>query len=233
MEKILVITGASRGIGLATAKLFQANGYQIVNISRSPIDSSVGQQVTADLSQADWVNASSEQIKSLIEGADQITIVHNASLLLKDNVHAASKDFAKIFQINVIASQQLNELLLPSMKSGSSIHYIGSTLSEKAVPNTLTYVTSKHATLGLMRATCQDLLNTGIHTTAVCPGFTDTEMLRDHVGNDQSILDAISTTNAFGRLANPEEIAETLLFAASSPVLNGAVIHANLGQKES
>jgi NAD(P)-dependent dehydrogenase (short-subunit alcohol dehydrogenase family) len=82
----------------------------------------------------------------------------------------------------------------------------------------------------MMRATCQDLVGTGIHTACICPGFTDTEMLRDHVPTEA--MGAISAMSAFGRLIDPEEIASTLLWAADSPVLNGAVIHANLGQVE-
>jgi 3-oxoacyl-[acyl-carrier protein] reductase len=72
------------------------------------------------------------------------------------------------------------------MGPGSSVLYVGSTLSEKAVPGSFSYVVSKHAQLGMMRATCQDLMGTGIHTAMVCPGFTDTEMLRNHLGTTNS-----------------------------------------------
>jgi len=85
----------------------------------------------------------------------------------------------------------------------------------------------------MMRATCQDLAGRGIHTACVCPGFTDTEMLRAHVGEDPEILKAIASMSTFDRLVTPAEIATTIKFAADNQVLNGAVIHANLGQKES
>ncbi len=94
------------------------------------------------------------------------------------------------------------------------------------------YVISKHALVGLMRATCQDLATREIHTACICPGFTDTEMLRTHVGEDSGVLDAIAAMNPFGRLIEPREIAESILFAAQHPVINGAVLHANLGQIE-
>ena len=82
----------------------------------------------------------------------------------------------------------------------------------------------------MMRALCQDLAGTGIHTACICPGFTDTEMLRAHVPTDA--IDAVAGMSAFDRLIEPAEIAATLLFAAEHPVVNGAVIHANLGQRE-
>ena len=84
----------------------------------------------------------------------------------------------------------------------------------------------------MMRATCQDLAGSGIHTACVCPGFTDTEMLRAHVGDDPEILKSIAGTTTFGRLVEPSEIAATIQFAANNPVINGAVLHANLGQVE-
>ena len=116
------------------------------------------------------------------------------------------------------------------MPSGSSILYVGSTLAEKAVPNSYSYVVTKHALIGMMRATCQDLAGRGIHTACICPGFTDTEMLRAHVPDEA--MDAVRGLSAYGRLIEPSEIAHTLHWAAESPVINGAVLHANLGQVE-
>ena len=146
--------------------------------------------------------------------------------------NTATSDFRHTLELNVVAPHILNQILIPKMTQGSGIIYVGSTLSEKAVANTYSYVVSKHALIGMMRSTCQDLANTGIHTACVCPGFTDTEMLRAHVGEDAEIIESLSTLSTFGRLVTPEEIANTIVFAAENPVINGAVIHANLGQVE-
>lgn len=231
MDKALVITGGSRGIGLATIQAFVADGYRAINISRSPTDLTLATQINADLSETNWIEGAREQLLQSLGKPDQITLIHNAALLLKDSINSAA-DFARVLQINLIAAQQLNELLLPKMNSGSSILYVGSTLSKKAVANTLSYSTSKHAVLGLMRATCQDLIGTGIHTASVCPGFTDTEMLREHIGQDEEILKALGKANAFDRLVNPKEIAGCLKFCADNPAINGTSIDANLGQVE-
>jgi len=87
--------------------------------------------------------------------------------------------------------------------------------------------------LGMMRATCQDLIGTGIHTACICPGFTDTEMLRAHVGDNPEVLEAIANGNGFGRLVSPGEMASLLFYTAENPVINGSVLHGNLGQIES
>ena len=232
MKRVLVVTGGSRGIGYAAANRFADEGFDVISLSRSKTSNDIGTHITADLSNPKWISDVGATIKEAVGKPDQLVLIHNAALLLKDNIREGSDKLADVFQVNVIASQQLNELLLPLMASGSSIHYVGSTLSEKAVAGSLSYVTSKHATLGLMRSNCQDLMGTGIHCTCVCPGFTDTEMLRTHVSNNPDVLTSIAGMNSFNRLADPKEVAETLFFAAKSPIMNGATLHANLGQRE-
>jgi 3-oxoacyl-[acyl-carrier protein] reductase len=231
--KTLVITGGSKGIGLATARLFAAEGYRVVNISRSPIPLAGAVQLGIDIAQTDWAARHGEAVRAAVAGSATIALVHNAGLLTKDSV--ASVEAAALhrsLQVNVVACVQLDQLLLPLMGAGSSIVYVGSTLGEKAVAGSCAYVVSKHAQIGLMRATCQDLAGRGIHTACVCPGFTDTEMLRAHVGHASEVLEALAGGVTFGRLIEPEEIARTIRFCAQNAVINGAVIHANLGQVE-
>lgn len=229
--KLLIITGASAGIGTTTAEAFLSADYDVINLSRRPCPIEPVCHVSCDLSSPGFLKQISEHIEPMADRADEITLIHNASRLTNDSaitVEAAA--IREVFEINVVAPTVLNHYVIPYMKSGSSILYVGSTLSEKAVPGTYSYVVSKHATVGMMRATCQDLVGTGIHTACICPGFTDTEMLRNHV--PASAFEEVSAASAFGRLIQPNEISDTLLFAARSPVINGALIHANLGQRE-
>ena len=232
---IAFITGASKGIGLATARQMLEAGSRVINFSRSPSPAEGIENHAVDLSKSDAESAVTALVDALLPGGDRetITLVHNAAKLQNDtadNLSAAS--FENIFRINVLGPHILNQALIPRMGPGSSILYIGSTLSEKAVPNSYSYVTTKHAMIGQMRATCQDLAGTGIHTACICPGFTDTEMLREHVDHDAEVLEAVSGMSAFGRLITPDEIASTITFCAGNPVVNGAIIHANLGQVE-
>ncbi|MFT5693225.1 MAG: 3-oxoacyl-[acyl-carrier protein] reductase [Oceanicoccus sp.] len=233
MKKTLIITGGSKGIGRATINSFLKQGYRCINISRSSIAEPGVLQINADLSQLSWLQACAQKLKDAIADADQICLIHNAGMMNKDDIQNCEPvDLATVLQVNVIASQQLNQLILPYMHEGSSILYVGSTLSEKAVANSCSYVVSKHAVAGLMRATCQDLAGAGIHTACICPGFTDTEMLRTHLGDDPSIIDSIAKLNAYERLVKPGEIVSVLQFCANNPVINGTLIHANLGQLE-
>lgn len=228
---LLLITGASAGIGTSTAEAFLEAGYAVVNLSRRPCPVAGVTHVRCDLSRPDFLADIAEALAPPLASADRITLAHNASRLVNDTAQATPSDALRaILETNVVAANTLNGHVLPHMGEGSCILYVGSTLSEKAVPGSFSYVVSKHAIVGMMRATCQDLAGTGIHTACVCPGFTDTEMLREHVPDDA--MASVSAMSAFSRLIEPAEIAATLLFAAENPVLNGAVLHANLGQVE-
>ena len=150
--------------------------------------------------------------------------------MASDNVEEIDADQMRgVFEVNLVAPAILNRALLPLMNAGSSIIYIGSTLSEKAVPHMASYVTSKHAMVGLMRSTCQDLFGKFVHTVCVCPGATRTEMLLEYVGGDESALKLMAETLSEQRLIEPVEITKTILFCAQNSVVNGSVIHANLG----
>lgn len=231
--KQVIISGASAGIGAATAARFLEAGWAVTNLSRRPCPVAGVNSIACDFADPEAVVRVAAELAAKLENADPLLLIHNASLLRNDRSgECDDASFREVLQINVAAPNALNTALLPLMKPGSAVIYVGSTLGEKAVPNSASYVTTKHATIGMMRATCQDLAGRGIHTACVCPGFTDTEMLRSHIGTDPATEQAVAAMSAFGRLIEPDEIAETIVWAATHPVINGAVLHANLGQVE-
>ena len=227
----VLITGASAGIGLHTARRFVDEGFSVVNLSRRPCPIDAVDHVACDLSDPTFLDSIAERLRPRLAQAERLVLIHNASRLVNDSAaQTGSESFRQTLEINLIAPNTLNGFAIPFMQPGSSILYVGSTLGEKAVPNSFSYAVSKHGTIGMMRATCQDLAGRGIHTACVCPGFTDTEMLRAHV--PAQAMDAVRGMSAYNRLIEPREIAETLFWAAQNPVINGAVLHANLGQVE-
>jgi 3-oxoacyl-[acyl-carrier protein] reductase len=230
---LLIITGASSGIGRAIATRFLLEGSLVVNISRRPCPERGVENLQCDLADPSALADLAVPLGARLAEADRVCLVHNASVMRCDSVDALpSPDLRDVLELNLVAANGLNQLVLPHMGQGSSILYIGSTLAEKAVPGVASYVIAKHALAGMMRATCQDLAGRGIHTCMICPGFTDTEQIRAMIGNDPETLAAITGLSAFNRLIEPEEIADAVAFAAHAPVINGALIHANLGQRE-
>jgi len=233
MKKILIITGGSRGIGEKTIKFFLKNKWMVINISRSEcsIDSVVN--FIIDLSSPDNVDNHTKKFQKHIDKKNIICLVHNAAFYEKDNVASILLDnLQTTLAVNVIAPALLNKIFLPRMSCESSIIYIGSTLAEKAVPNSFSYVVSKHAVMGLMKATCQDLAGKGIHTCCINPGLVDTELLRRTMSKE--IMQHLLKNKVMGkRLIAPDEIAEIIYLCATTPILNGATINADLGQTDS
>ncbi|MGV3478846.1 MAG: SDR family NAD(P)-dependent oxidoreductase [Sphingobium sp.] len=225
--KTLVITGGSRGIGHATASRFAEAGYGIVNLSRSPATLPHVTDIAADFADPAWTETAAEPLRAAIGESDSICLIHNSALQVPGGT--AEIDIAglrRALEINVVAPAALNRIVLPLMRPGSSILYVGSTLSQRATRGMAAYATSKHAVAGLMRSTAQDLAGTGIHTACICPGFTNTEMLQGYGGEALSHLASLVTQK---RLIAPGEIAELLFHAAHNPVVNGSMIQADLG----
>jgi 3-oxoacyl-[acyl-carrier protein] reductase len=229
-----IITGASVGIGLASARALMAKGYTVYNISRRPCSVEGVNNIACDLASPDAIEQACNSVLERVKNSQSVALIHNACQMQKDTAtDCDSNNLRDVLETNIIGANSINQKLLSHLPPSSSVLYIGSTLSEKAVAGSYSYVISKHALLGMMRASCQDLIGSGIHTALICPGFTDTEMLRTHVGNDQEVIKAIGNLNSFGRLIEPSEIADLIVWAHCNPVINGAVLHANLGQKES
>jgi NAD(P)-dependent dehydrogenase (short-subunit alcohol dehydrogenase family) len=168
----------------------------------------------------------------------------------------------RCLEVNVVAPAVLNGVVRKFMGHRSSIIYMGSTLSEKGVPDRASYVASKHALAGIMKVTCQDLgqefasaakqaeeavsrqektaageakssaVVDEVHTAMVCPGFTGTEMLLEHLERSSELHEIILKKQTMGRILDPEEVARVVLFCAENPSVNGSVVHCNLGQVE-
>mmetsp|Transcript_63303 Transcript_63303/g.150027 ORF Transcript_63303/g.150027 Transcript_63303/m.150027 type:complete len:176 (+) Transcript_63303:42-569(+) len=164
-----------------------------------------------------------------------VVVVHCAADHRSDTIHTLdTTDMDASFRLQISEPLSLISSLLAHMSPSSSIILVGSTLSEKAVAGRLSYVTAKHAMVGAMRSLTQDLFGSGIHCACVCPGFTDTPMLNEALdaaptGTRERVLDMVSNH----RLLAPEELAELIHSVALTPAYNGAVLHANLGQRES
>ena len=187
-SKVLVITGASKGIGLAAAQHFINQGYKVINLSRTKCDLTNVVNIKVDLADPDWSDQISDSLCKEVGDPEQLVLVHNAAMMTKDSVSSIQSNVLRnVLELNVVAAAELNRLLIPVMKPGSSIIYISSTLGTKAVANTYAYSISKYAVIGQMRATCQDLAGSQIHTASICPGFTETEMLQTHLGENPEI----------------------------------------------
>lgn len=233
-EPTVIVTGASAGIGLAIAERFASLGHRVISLARRRCPIDIVHSLLIDLAGSDVVPELLPQLLPLLpKQQGQIHVIHNAAALPHDDaINVQVNVLERSLRLNVVTPALLNAAIIPCMAPGSSIIFVGSTLSTKGVPQRLSYVTGKHAMLGLMRATVQDLWGRGINSLCIAPGFVDTGMLRPVLESDpmfeREVLDMVS----FGRLIEPEEIAEIVEFATRTPAFNGSILSANLGQKQ-
>ena len=136
-----IITGASVGIGSAAARAFVDEGFNVFNLSRRQCPVEGVTNIACDLSDAASVGAACEQLRGPVEQSSSVALVHNASQMLKDSAdHCASNDLRQVLETNVIGLNSLNQHLLSLLPATSSVLYVGSTLSEKAVGGSFSYV---------------------------------------------------------------------------------------------
>ena len=150
MTRTAIIKGASSGIGAAAASMFLDAGFAVINISRRPCPITGVTDLCGDLSNPKSVQELARTLSLQLAEIQpsSVCLVHNAALMLKDTADSTDdSSLAKVLQINTLAINNLNRELLPLMPSGSSVLFVGSTLSEKAVKGAFSYVVSKHAQL--------------------------------------------------------------------------------------
>jgi short-subunit dehydrogenase len=182
MQKTAVITGGSKGIGLALVERFLHQGFKVLSISRStgqlsPLQDQYGQNLTvlmADLSQKQVVLDTAQIILQQIESID--VLINNAGVFLPGAIAQESdEDFELQMALNLNASYYLTKRLIPNLAKGGYVFNICSTASEKAYANGSSYCISKHALLGFTRVLRAELMSQGIAVSAVLPGPTLTD----------------------------------------------------------
>ncbi|AJC48727.1 SDR family oxidoreductase [Allofrancisella guangzhouensis] len=230
MSKLAIVTGGSKGIGKEVVNQLLHQGWQVMNLSRTFCELPGVINCEADLSRDDLKEILSLSLAPYLKDRKKVCIVHNACAYFSGTtLNVSSQELKQAWQVNITAPIFINQIIIPFMLPGSSILYVGSTLSEMAVPNCLPYVITKHASVGLMRSTCQDLSKKGIHTCCICPGFTNTETLQQHLREGGRHIDQAIENVAMKRIIDPKEIANFITYCVETPIVNGAVLHTNLG----
>ena len=238
-KKIIVLTGASRGIGHATVKKFQENDWRVITCSRQSFDDRCpwpgGEEnhVQVDLSDKKSLDSAIVNIKTLIDG-NLHALVNNAGISPKNTKGGRLDIFSteintwqKIFDVNFFSTISLaNGLKNELANTKGSIVNITSIAGSRVHPFAgAAYATSKAALGALTREMANDFGKYGVRVNAVAPGEIETEMLSK---GTEKILKNIP----INRLGQPIEIADIIYFLCSekSSYVTGTEIQVNGGQ---
>ena len=227
--KVALITGASSGIGRATALRFSAEGAKVgVTARRAERLESLISEVhaaggTAYAIAADLTSEGDRQ--SLIEEftgqhGNIDVLVNSAGIIDFGTIETTSlEDWQKMFDINVVSVFRLMQLALPHMLSNKgNIVNVSSVNGSRQFPNLLAYNTSKSAVDQITRSAAIELAPKGIRVNSVNPGVTVTELHRQGGLDEEkysNFLEHSKTTHPIGRVGNPDEVAALIAFLGS------------------
>ncbi|KQW28573.1 oxidoreductase [Rhizobium sp. Root274] len=244
-DKIALVTGATSGIGLATAKLFatEGGGVYITGRRRDALDQAIAEighgavGIQADSSSNTDLDRLFTQIKAE-QGRLDVLVVNAGGGSMLPLGQITEEQIDDTFGRNVKAVIFTVQKALPMMGKGASIVLTGSTAGTEGTAAFSVYSASKAAVRNLARSWALDLKGTGIRVNVVSPGATHTPGLVELAGSDeaqqQGLLDFLASRIPLGRVGNPDEIAKASLFLASDDAsfVNGAELFADGGQAQ-
>jgi NAD(P)-dependent dehydrogenase (short-subunit alcohol dehydrogenase family) len=240
-QRVLLLTGASRGIGHATVKAFSDAGWRVLTISRHPFDprcpweGGAKNHIQVDLADIDQVLTEMPRLRDIV-GDRLDALVNNAAISPKhpdgSKIRAldmAYADWLHIFNVNLFACVTLVQgLRTPLETARGTVVNITSIVGSRVHPfASAAYAASKAALWAVTRELAADLGRAGVRVNAVSPGEIDTGILSP--GTEAIVENDIP----LHRLGNPKEVADLLLFLCgeSGSYISGSEIHIDGGQR--
>ena len=222
--KVAIVTGATSGIGMATAFRFAEQGGRVAAVGRNKEILSKVQRANIRTYAVDLINEqeTSTFARRTLEDFGGVDILVNAAGIIANGTfeNTSLADYDLMMNINVRSVLQLTQLVLPSIieRKGNIVN-VSSVTGLRAFPNVFAYCVSKAAVDQFTRCAALELAPKGVRVNAVNPGVVRTNLHLNSGMNEDSytaFVERSKTTHPLGRIGQPEEIADLILFLASS-----------------
>ena len=216
--KVALVTGGSRGIGLAVVTRFRSLGWRVAACARTLenlADSTADFRFACDVTSADAVRDGVAAVVSRFGIID--TLVNCAGLAGSNPLDPESDDhlWHRVIDVNLHGTYYVTKHAFPHIADGGRIVNIGSVLSHRGVADQSAYSTAKHGVIGFTRAFARYAASRGVTVNAVCPGWVRTDMARER-WRELGISEADAAAHApLGRIVEPAEVAALVSFLAS------------------
>lgn len=242
-QRSALVTGASRGIGAATALALAAQGYHVIahyGAGREQAEAIVAKiratggsadAVGADLSRAEAPRALAEEALRLAGGTLDAVVLNAAVMPGNSNLDACSPEtFDRIFAVNLRAPFFLLQHLSPDLNEGASVVLLSSVTARHAVGAVAAYAAMKAALESLVARAAAELGPRGVRVNAVAPGATASETIAPWLDSERG-RETTLATQALKRINQPEDVADVIAFLCSDQarIVTGAVIAADGG----
>jgi NAD(P)-dependent dehydrogenase (short-subunit alcohol dehydrogenase family) len=222
--KVVVVTGATSGIGMAAALKFAEQGARVAAVGRKKDVLAKIARPNIKTYAADLLNEEQTAglVKSIIGDLGGIDILINAAGIIANGTieNTTLADYDVMMDINVRSVFHLTQLALPSIiERKGNVVIVSSVTGLRAFPNVLAYCVSKAAVDQLTRCAALELAPKGVRVNAVNPGVTRTGLHLNSGMNEEAyaaFLERSKTTHPLGRIGQPEEVADLILYLASS-----------------
>ena len=235
--KTALVTGAAGGIGKSITGKLMAKGCQVAVTDYDTSEVTATAHFDGDLLNADFCNTLPRRVANQLGKID--ILCNNAGVITRGDINSASDaDFDLSFGVNVKAPFQLCRATIPIMASqgGGAIINTCSCWGLRPGPNHPIYIASKAALASLTQCLGRDHAHQKIRVNAVCPNEVNTPMIRSGFeirGMDaDAALKTLNDSVPLGHIAEPEEIADVILFLASNSAryMCGALVEVNGGK---
>lgn len=235
--KTALVTGAAGGIGTALVRMLRAEGAAVAVTDRDTSGIEADAHFDGDLRDGAFCDALAGRVTEALGGLDML--FNNAGVITRGPVtDTTDEDYALTMGVNVEAPFRLCRAAIPIMagRGGGAIVNTASCWGLRPGPNHPLYVMSKAAVASLTQCLGRDHAHQGIRVNAVCPNEVNTPMIRTGFAMrgfdpDKAIAE-LNATVPLGRIAEPEEIADIILFLASDAAryVTGALVEAHGGK---